>query len=153
MNQEKSNSHKFDPKKLNLIEFTITRESIIQPEYFSKESLSEYSSKIGVAVAFNIVDKLIRLEYDIELNTNSENDVEAQASFSVVFIYEYEDFSKVIKIVDKQVKVSSQLGAIIFSISHSTMRGVLLMKLANTVMGDFILPIADPAMDKYMTKK
>lgn len=153
MNQEKSNSHKFDPHKLNLIEFIITSESIIQPEYFSKESIFEYDSKIGVTVAFNIVDKLIRLEYDIELNTNSDNEKEAKAVFSVVFIYEYEDFSKVVKIVDKQIKASAHLGTIIFSVSHSTMRGILLMKLSNTVLSDFILPITDPAMDKYMVRK
>ncbi|SEH39913.1 hypothetical protein [Chryseobacterium culicis] len=153
MSQEKSNSHKFDPHKLHLIEFFITNESIIQPETFSKESITEYDSKIGVAVAFNIADKLIRLEYDIELNTNSENEKEAKAMFSAIFIYEYEDFSRIVRVVDKQIKASAHLGSIIFSVSHSTMRGILLMKLSNTVLSDFILPITDPAMEKYMVKK
>ncbi|KQM36467.1 hypothetical protein [Chryseobacterium sp. Leaf201] len=150
MSQEKLNSRNFNPLSLSLIEFIITNESIVQPEYFSIESIVEYDSKIAIAVAFNIDDELIRLEYDIDLETNSKNKSEARAKFSFVFIYEYNDFSQVVKIVDNQVKASAQLGRAIFSVSHSTVRGVLLMKLSNTVIRDFILPVTDPAMEKFM---
>lgn len=152
MSPEKSNSRSFTPLNLNLIEFKIINESINQPEYFDEELLSEYDSKISVNAAFNVKDELIRFDYTIELETSSKNTYEAKANFSFVFIFEYKNFNDVVRVIDKKLKASAPLGRAIFAVSHSTIRGILLMKLGNSVFSNFILPIADPAMENFINK-
>ncbi|MGC4129729.1 MAG: hypothetical protein QM564_09275 [Bergeyella sp.] len=63
-----------------------------------------------------------------------------------VFIFHCENFEELTQKIEDEIQVNSNLGLAISAITHSTARGILLIKLSDTVFKDFILPVVKPKL-------
>lgn len=134
----------FDAEKLALESFKIISENIFVPEFFDESLIKEFGSTNQLSISFNLEQKLIRAEFDFEILTNSESSEEAKANYKFVLIYSCSNLEELAHADGEELKVNSQLGFAISAISYSTIRGILLIKLSETVFQDFILPIIKP---------
>lgn len=134
----------FDAEKLAVKSFRIINENIFVPEFFDIENIRSFSSKNQLNISFNLEDRLIRAAFDFEIVTNSGSTEEAKGTYKFVLIYHCENLDELVTAENKSLIVNSKLGFAISSISYSTIRGILLVKLNETVFQDFILPIIKP---------
>ncbi|MBP7174356.1 MAG: hypothetical protein KBA33_09880 [Cloacibacterium sp.] len=134
----------FDAEKLALESFKIISENIFVPEFFDESLIKEFGSTNQLSISFNLEQKLIRAEFDFEILTKSESSEEAKANYKFVLIYSCSNLEELAHADGEELKVNSQLGFAISAISYSTIRGILLIKLSETVFQDFILPIIKP---------
>lgn len=134
----------FDAQKLAVKSFKIINENIFVPEFFDIENIQSFSSQNQLNISFNLEDKLIRAAFDFEIVSNSNAEEEAKGTYKFVLIYYCENLDELVTSENKSLIVNSKLGFAISSISYSTIRGILLVKLNETVFQDFILPIIKP---------
>lgn len=137
---------RFDADKLSVNSFKILSENIAVPEFFERESIKEFHSTNNLGISFNLEAKLIRAEFVIDINTESGSEVEAQAQYKFVLIYQYDAIEELAVLDGEDLRVDAQLGFAISAITYSTIRGVLLIKLSETVFQDFILPVIKPSL-------
>lgn len=138
--------NQFKAEKLSIRSFKIINEKISVPEFFDEDIIKEFTSTNSIAISFNLEQKLIRAEIEIEINSESDNSEEACASYKFVLIYFCENFEELVNTEGEKLKVNANLGISINAITYSTIRGVLLIKLSETVLNGFVLPIIKPSL-------
>lgn len=144
---KKIDINKFDAEKLHFISFKTIEENISVPEFFDENLISEFETNNKVDLAFSIEEKLIRTQFDIEVATISDNEVEAKTNLKFVFLFKCDNMNELAKAQQKgTAEIDASLGFAVSAISHSTARGILLVKLSDTVFADFILPIVKPKL-------
>ncbi len=145
---EKITEDYFDAEKLHLVNFKILEENTLITEIFDENLIIEFDTSNKIDIAYNIEEGLIRSQFDIGISTISGNNNEASAQFKFIFIFHCENFHQLIKDIDEKIKINRNLGIAISTITHSTVRGILLVKLSDTVFSEFILPIIKPKLPK-----
>ena len=144
---KKIDINKFDAEKLHFISFKTIEENISVPEFFDENFINEFETTNKVDIAFNIEEKLIRSQFDIEIATISDNEKEAKTNLKFVFIFKCDNMEDLAKAQKKNTaEIDASLGFSVSAISHYTARGILLVKLSDTVFADFILPIVKPKL-------
>lgn len=144
---KKIDINKFDADKLHFVSFKTIEENISVPEFFDGNLINEFDTTNKVDIAFNIEEKLIRTQFDIEVATVSDNEKEAKTNLKLVFIFKCDNMEELAKPQQKNTaEIDANLGFAVSAISHSTARGILLVKLSDTVFADFILPIVQPKL-------
>ena len=140
------NMNLFDPEKLHFINYKAIEENTIIPEIFEENLINEFNTSNKIEIAYNLDEKLIRSQFDVKISTISENKEEAKTNLKFVFIFHCENFEELTKHEKGELKVNASLGIAISTITYSTARGILLVKLSDTVFSDFILPIVKPKL-------
>ncbi|AZI31926.1 hypothetical protein [Kaistella carnis] len=144
---KKIDVNKFDADKLHFLSFKTIEENVSVPEFFNENLINEFDTTNKVDIAFNIEQKLIRAQFDIEVATISANEKEAKTNLKFVFIFKCDNMEELAKAQQKDAaEIDANLGFAVSAISHSTARGILLVKLSDNVFSDFILPIVKPKL-------
>lgn len=144
---KKIDVNKFDADKLHFLSFKTIEENVSVPEFFDENLINEFDTTNKVDIAFNIEQKLIRAQFDIEVATISANEKEAKTNLKFVFIFKSDNMEELAKAQQKDAaEIDANLGFAVSAISHSTARGILLVKLSDNVFSDFILPIVKPKL-------
>lgn len=144
---KKIDVNKFDADKLHFLSFKTIEENVSVPEFFDENLINEFDTTNKVDIAFNIEQKLIRAQFDIEVATISANEKEAKTNLKFVFIFKCDNMEELAKAQPKDTaEIDASLGFAVSAISHLTARGILLVKLSDTVFADFILPIVKPKL-------
>ncbi len=143
---KKIDLNKFDAEKLHFISYKTTEENVSVPESFDPRLITHFNTENKVDIAFNIEEKLIRSQFDIEIATVSENEEQARTSLKFIFLFKCDNMEKLAKPLNDTAEIDASLGFAVSAISHSTARGILLIKLSDTVFADFILPIVKPKL-------
>lgn len=136
----------FDAEKLHFVSYKNIEENTTVPEIFEENLISEFSTSNEIKIAYNTEQKLIRSQFNIEISTVSSNSEEAKTNLKFVFIFHCENFEELTKSFDDKIKINTTLGLAVSTITHATARGILLVKLSDTVFADFILPIVKPKL-------
>ena len=127
--------NKFDPNKMTFLDFKMVKGHVDNPEGFDPSKIERYPIKNGLKVRFNLSDRLVRADFNIEIKTKSKNPKEASGNFHFVFIYRIENL-EALAIPDENdlIEVHPELGSALSSITYSTIRGILLTKLQESAV-------------------
>ncbi len=138
----------FDPEKITILQFTLQKGNIDAPENFSIDKVAGHHTKNDLQLGFNVEQKLIRADYQVEIKTESEgqNKKEAKGQFHFVYLIKVDNLEELAPLNKNQaaVELHSTLANAVASISYSTSRGILLTRLQGTALQKFILPVIDP---------
>ncbi len=137
----------FEADKLSIIELKFIKDQIEAPEEFSIEKIDGYNLENSLQLAFNLEERLSKVDFKVEIKTDSKgsNSEEANGSFHIVLIYKIENISELTKLNENNiVEVHPFLSNALSSITYSTSRGLLYKRMQGTVLQKFILPIIDP---------
>jgi len=138
---------KFDPKKLAIADYKLTKEQIDEPEEFDVVHVKGHYVENSFELSFSPKGKLAKADITIDIRTESDgkNELEATALFHLIYIFKVENLDELVsENSSKKVEVDSMLGSSIASIAYSTTRGILLSRLQGKVFQKFILPIINP---------
>ncbi len=142
-----SDNRPFDPLKISIIEYKMIKGQVDAPEEFSIEWIKLFDSDANYTLGFNFDGNFVKADINIEISTNSEgrNKSEAIGKFHFSYIYHIENLSELVTLnEDKSIQVVNfELGAALASLTYSTSRGVLLIRLQGTPFQSFILPVID----------
>jgi hypothetical protein len=137
----------FDPEKLSIIEFKFIKGQVDTPEDFIIDLVDGHQLENTLQLAFNLEEKLVKVDFTIEIRTESrgENAKEGTGSFHLVFIYRVENLEELAKPAKNNlIDLHPALGNSLSSITYSTARGILLTRLQGTALQNFILPVINP---------
>lgn len=137
----------FEAEKLSILELKFIKDQIEAPEDFSLEKVDGYQLENSLQLAFNLEEKLSKVDFNVEIKTESKglNSEEAKGSFHIVLIYKIDNISELTKLNENNiVEVNPYLSNALSSIIYSTSRGLLYARMQGTVLQKFILPIIDP---------
>lgn len=137
----------FNPDKLLIVDFKLIKGQIEVPERFLSKEIKGFHLENSLELGFNLEDNLIKSDFFVEIKTESTkiNDVEANSSFHLIFIFSFEDLQNFTKLgKDNLIELDEVLGNALSSVTYSTSRGILLTKFQGTVFQNFILPIINP---------
>ncbi|MFN8117385.1 MAG: hypothetical protein U0W65_14815 [Bacteroidia bacterium] len=141
----KQHNSTVDSSKIHFQEFKIVKGQIDCPEEFSIESIEGHNYNIDFRLAFNLEDNLVKADFNLTVDTKSENKEEAKAVFHLLYIFQVEnlkDFASLTE--DGKIDLDSRLGITLASMSHSTSRGVFLTRFQGTALQRFVLPVVNP---------
>lgn len=139
--------NKFDPKKITILEFKMVRGQVDTPEDFDQDKVEGRHLENGLQLGFNLDDKLVKADFIIEIKTESRggNPKESIGNFHFVFIYHIANLEELAKPdKDSLIELDSSLSNALSSVTYSTARGILLIRLQGTALQDFVLPIINP---------
>lgn len=142
-----SDNGQFDPSKLSIIDIKFIKGQIDTPESFSAEAVKEYKIQNTLELSFNIAEKLAKSEYNVSIETISQNpgNNEATGSFHLIFIFSIENLEVLAKLnKDNLVELDPALGSALASLTYSTSRGLLINKVSGTALEKLILPVINP---------
>ncbi len=138
----------FDPEKISLVEFKMIKGQVDTPESFELGKVVGHQLENSLQLGFNLKDKLAKADFIVSIKTDScgKNTSEAIGNFHLIFIYSIENLEE-LAILEKNNKLilNSGLANALSSVTYSTSRGILLIRLQGTALQNFILPIIDPA--------
>jgi hypothetical protein len=137
----------FDPKKISLVEFKMTKGVVETPQDFDTTKIVGHQLDNSLLLGFNLEDKLAKADFtvDIKTDTKGENSIEAMASFHLVFIYRVENLEELAIPHEQNIlEINPGLANALSSVSYSTARGILLTRLQGTAFQNFFLPIINP---------
>jgi hypothetical protein len=139
---DKSN---FDPSKVSIVEYKIIKGQINSPDQFVIENVKGHHLTNNLQLSFNLDDKLIKVDFTIDISSDSTggNEDEANASFHLVYIFKIENLEELAKPIEDAMDLESNLANAVASITYSTSRGILLTRLQGTALQNFMLPIID----------
>ena len=134
------------PDKIHIVSFKITKGQIESPFGFDQEKIEDFSFEISFDMAFNLEEKLVKADFNVEIKTKSGQgqDEEASGLFSFVFIYEIENINELTIEKQDKIEIRGGLGNALASITYSTSRGILMTRFQGTELENFILPVIDP---------
>jgi hypothetical protein len=144
MKEEKG---QFIPQKLALFDFKVINENIDVAFEFNSELIKNYETDMSFNITFDQSNKCVKVDLGFDIHTNSSEQTcgEARAQFNFVYVYSLQNFDDFVEHTkDKIKKVNEQLIVAVADASFSTSRGVIMTRLQNTVLKDFILPIIAP---------
>ena len=136
-----------DPEKLSLVDCKIIKGQVETPEDFSISKVEGHRLDHGLELGFNLDDKLVKVDYTIDIQTDSKggNEVEATVSFHFAYVYKVENLENLVLSIEEDKKtLDPVLSSTLTSISYSTSRGILITRLQGTAFQNFILPIINP---------
>jgi hypothetical protein len=139
---------KFDPELLSIIECKMVTGRINSPESFDKNLILSYDLKNNINLGFNRELKLAKIDYTCEIASNSggKNQQESKANFHFVFYFKIQNLEDLTHLRDeKNIELDPILANTLASLTFSTTRGILLMRLHGTALEEFILPVINPA--------
>lgn len=134
-------------EKIEIIDFKIIKGQINSPFDFEQAKVEGYTFNTNFDLGFNLGDKLIKVDFSVNVKTTSTEDAieEAVADFSFVFVFYVDNIEELTtQEEDDTIIVHPALGNALASITYSTSRGVLMTRFQGTVLSDFILPIINP---------
>ena len=136
----------FDPNKVEIIDFKITKGRIDAPFEFDSTSIENFETTMSFHPSFDVENALVRVDMGFEITTNSTaNQVEAKAEFNFVYIFKIENLRLLIEMNKKKiVSVNENLTLAIAAIAFSTSRGILMTRLQGTALENYILKIIAP---------
>lgn len=144
--------HSFNPEQLLMIDFKLIKEEIYTPQTFFAKSITSYNIENTLALSFNLTEKLIKADFNIRITTQSENPTQAFAVFHFSYIFKVENLEHLHSVENETITLQKDLANALSSVSYSTSRGILLVKLqSSNAFQDFILPIvnAQKLVSKY----
>lgn len=142
--QDKNN---FDPEKIALVDFKITKDQVNAPENFNNGFIIGYKVDNSFQMAFGRSEKLAKADLTVNITSDSQgkNRDEANGSFHLVFIYRIENFEELVTIGENnRLNLNPLLANALASVTYSTSRGILLTRMQGTVLQNFVLPIINP---------
>lgn len=137
----------FDPEKMALMEFKIIKEQVNTPENFDFNKVIGHQLDNSLRFGFNLEDKLAKADFVLNFKTDSKgaNENEATGNFHLIFIYKVENLEDLATHdKDSRLNLNPGLASALSSVTYSTSRGILLMKLQGTALQSFVLPIINP---------
>ena len=135
----------FDAEKIKINVIKLINSKIKTGEDFDFNSIEGFKTDYSMQLGFNPENKLARVEFTIEAETQSNNEIEAKGKFKFATIYSIENFEYLTEVNEKgQIKIHPLLINSITSITYSTVRGLLISKLQGTAFNDFMLPVINP---------
>ena len=135
------------PEKIQIVKTTIVKCYIDSPFGFITEKANGYDFHREFRLGFNLEDKLVKADFNVEITTKSEGEnlEEAKGSFHFVYIFYIENLDELaIPGKNNQIKLNGGLGNALASIAYSTTRGILFARLKGTSLENFVLPVIDP---------
>ena len=135
------------PEKIEIVDFKIIRGQINSPFDFEEDKVQGHNFDVDFELGFNIPDKLIKADFSINVETNSEIEgtEEATGAFSLVYVFHVDNMEELTKLEeDKTVTISAALGNALAAITYSTSRGILMTRFQGTALSNFILPVINP---------
>lgn len=138
----------FDPEKIALIDYKMIKGQVDTPENFDISKVVGHQLDNSLQLGFNLEDKLAKADFTVSIKTNSkdQNDSEASGNFHLIFIYRIENLEELAKPEkNKRLDLNPRLANALSSVTYSTSRGILLMRLQGTALQNFILPIINPS--------
>ena len=135
------------PEKIEIVDFKIIRGQINSPFDFEEDKVQGHNFDVDFELGFNIPDKLIKADFSINVETNSEIEgtEEATGAFSLVYVFHVDNMAELTKLEeDKTVTISAALGSALAAITYSTSRGILMTRFQGTALSNFILPVINP---------
>jgi hypothetical protein len=141
------------PELIHLLEFRLIKGKIDSPFEFKMSNIENYNLNVEFEMGFNHAEKLVRSDFSVNVTTISKEKSaeEATANYQFAFIFNVENLDELVVNDETGMKVNSNLGNAIASITYSTSRGILLSRFMGTVMQDFMLPVINP--NELLNKK
>lgn len=142
-----SDKNIFKPEKITLIDFKMIKGQVDTPENFDSGKIKGHQLDNSLQLGFNLEDKLAKTDFTISIKTDSrgKNENEATGNFHLIFIYSIENIEELaIPGKNNQLNLNPDLANALSSVTYSTSRGVLLIKLQGTALQNFVLPIINP---------
>ena len=89
----------FEPEKISIVEFKMVKGQVDVPEDFDTSNVKGYHIDNAMQLGFNLQEKLVKVDFTIEIKTESEGqDIkEATGNFHLVFLYEVENLTDLAK--------------------------------------------------------
>jgi hypothetical protein len=137
----------FEPEKIKILDFKLTRSQIESPENFDPSKISGYPLDNSMEFLFNVEDKLAKVDFNVSVRTDSlrVNQKEASGNFDLIFVFFIENLDDLaIHQNNKRLKLNHELMNALSSVTYSTSRGILMSKLQGSPLQDFILPVINP---------
>ncbi len=137
----------FNPDKLSILEYKLIKGQIDTPEDLVVDHIEGYNLDNTLQLSFNLEEKLIKADFKVDIRTDSKgkNPNEALGVFHLAFIFRIENLDKLVILNKKNVvELHPHLGNALSSITYSTTRGILMIKVQGTALQNFILPIINP---------
>jgi hypothetical protein len=137
----------FDPEKIAIEDFKMIKGQVDAPENFDISKVVGHELENALQLGFNLKDKLAKADFTITIKTDSRggNDTEAKGSFHLIFIFQIENLEElVIPEKNKRLNLNPGLANALSSVTYSTSRGILLIRLQGTALQNFVLPIINP---------
>ena len=134
-----------NPSYIHLLSVDILK-ARIQSEFeaLSEDSI-EFQFDMSSTNGFNVVEKLVRFELEINLvKKNAEGRIIGECSFTISFVFQIENFEEVVEEKEGGIVFNGAMAATLGGIAFSTARGILLTRFQGTAFRDFILPVIDP---------
>lgn len=142
-----SDKNTFDPEKITLVDFKMIKGQVDTPENFDISKVVGHQLDNSLQLGFNLEDKLAKADFTVSIKTDSkgENDSEATGNFHLIFIYRIENLEELaISEKNDRLILNPGLANALSSVTYSTSRGILLIRLQGTALQNFVLPIINP---------
>ena len=135
------------PEKIEIVDFKIIKGQINSPFDFEEVKVKGHTFNVNFEMGFNIPDKLIKADFSVNVETNSEklDNEEATGAFSFVYVFHVDNIEDLTTLEkDNTVTLHPALGNALASITYSTSRGILMTRFQGTALSNFILPVINP---------
>lgn len=135
------------PEKIKIVDFKIIKGQINSPFDFDEEKIQGHDFNVNFELGFNILDKLVKADFSVNVITNcgEKGKEEASGSFSFVYVFHVDNIEELTNLEkDNSITISPLLGNALASITYSTSRGVLMTRFQGTILRNFILPVINP---------
>ncbi len=136
----------FNPDKLKLVHYRMVSGQINSPSDFDLEQIKGFNHSVDLKLAFNFDLKLAKTAMDISLKgiTEENQSAGADANFRFEFFFNIENLDELRKgSGKKKPELDPALVMSLASITYSTIRGILLVRLQGTPLQGFMLPVVD----------
>ena len=134
-----------NPELIDLVSVDILKARIESEFETLSEDSTEFQFTTSFLNGFNIDEKLVRCELEINVDKkNEEGRIIAESNFTISFVYQIENLEEVVEVKDGGIIFNGAMAATLAGIAFSTTRGILLSRFQGTTFRDFILPIIDP---------
>lgn len=136
----------FDPNKVEIIDFKITKGRIDAPFEFDDASIENFETTMSFHPSFDVENRLVRVDMGFEITTKSTtHQLEATAEFNFVYLFKVENLLDLVAMNKKKiVSVNENLTVALAAIAFSTSRGILMTRLQGTALENYILKIIAP---------
>lgn len=137
----------FQPEKIKLIDCKTIKTEINAPENFDIGNITGHQLEHTFQLAFNLEEKLCKADITVRIQSNSQESQPegSHCYFHFAFIYRIENLEELaIPAKNNRLNINPSLANALASVTYSTTRGLLIVKLQGTPLQNFILPVIDP---------
>jgi hypothetical protein len=137
----------FEPEKFTFQEFKMVKGQVDAPEQFDPGKVEAFLLDNSLQLGFNLEQKLVKADFTVDIKSVSKgaNQNESHGIFHLVFIYHIDNLEE-LATPDKNnlIQMHPALGNALSSLTYSTARGILMIKLQGTALQNFVLPVINP---------